>query len=174
MMKGRKVNLATSFNFVTFCTSDLKKTPREAAEQNTGIKGVNFGLQEAGADPETYRNPNYAIDLSGEDRSLPTATVVIAPYKADCKELRDILLTRADYRALMYSYKRTDGARLGLGEGTTCEIPDAVFAARDAYAFECASQHLPVCVACMWVTLRASVLIPMFMQNVLDCCATSL
>lgn len=144
-MQFRRVDLATDYLFSTWCRSDLRQTPAQAAQEKSGIKGVNYGWAAVGADEATYRNPNYPIDLSGEDRSLPPATVVIAPYKPDCKALRDILLTRADYKALFYTLSALPhDAPSCPGGPTTCTFRDTEYRAEDAYAFECAPARLPV------------------------------
>lgn len=162
ILKKRQVNLKTNYLFVTFSRGDLAMTPAEAAAENSGIKPVNYGWQAKGADPATFRNANFKIDLSGEDRTLPPVTLVIAPYKADCKMLREILLQRDDYKALMYSAKKSELADQWPNGDISCRFETTVYSAADAYAFEYA--HSSLLTPPLYCVLRATLLISSHMH----------
>ena len=77
--------------------------------------------------------------MKGWERTEPPPTVVIAAYKEDCKRLRAILMSRADYRALTYTAPRCNTAEWGddaPGGRTTCQIPAIEYPAANAYAFK--------------------------------------
>ena len=131
--------LSTNSLFVTFFRGDLLKTPEELVAEASGIKPLNYGWHAAGADEGSYRNPAYTYRLKGWERTEPPPTVVIAPYKEDCKRLRKILMGRADYRALTYTSPTCDVQQFGddaPGGQTTCQMAKILYQAANAYAFK--------------------------------------
>lgn len=132
ILARRTVDLATDTKFVTFYRPDLDIAPREA---NGVIKPFDYPMR-AG-----HRNNAYAMDSQGTERVQPPATVVVTATKAECKAMREELMKRADYKALLTGtdLSRAHGYRR---QGHVLDAQGLWFKGAEAYAFRCAQNHL--------------------------------